>query len=133
MSLMRSFATTLLAVGICVACASSHESTRPLRVTDSYLGLDCGDAFPCPHLGIAIWLAAPAFRVAITLHGRRVTLATHRKYEYRRYWQGFVRDAAAERLAGNMSRTVRLGVDASRRDGTVRRATLTSPVNPGWG
>lgn len=100
-------------------------------MADSYLGLDCGDSFPCAHLGIAVWLAAPEQRVTVTLHGRRVRLTTHD----RRFWEGFVRDKVAERLGavGDMSRTLRLTVEAVSRDGTVRRTRLTSPVSPGWG
>jgi hypothetical protein len=125
--------TVLLATGICASCGASHEVTSPLRVGSSYLGLDCGDAFPCPKLGIAVWLHAPEVSVTVTLHGRRVALTTRRRYKYRRYWQGFVRDMVAERLAGNMNREVRLTVVATGSDGTIRRATLTSPVSPGWG
>ncbi|HJQ83864.1 MAG TPA: hypothetical protein VKA21_07310 [Candidatus Binatia bacterium] len=132
---MRRAATALLVAGICAACGSAHPAPRPLHVTDSYLGIDCGDAFPCPHLGIAIWLKAPASRVTVTIHGRRVRLVTHRRYEYGRAWTGFVRDRVAERLAiaDDMSRTVRLTVDAVAPDGTTRRATIESPVSPGWG
>jgi hypothetical protein len=128
-------ATVLLVAGICAACGSSRAAPRPLHVADSYLGLDCGDAFPCPHLGIAVWLKAPASRVTVTLHGRRVRLLTHRRPEHGRAWIGFVRDRIAERLAiaDDMSRTVQLTVDAVGRDGTVRRARLKSPVSPGWG
>ena len=39
----------------------------------------------------------------------------------------------AERIAGDMKRLVRLTVEATSPDGTIRRATLTSPVSPGWG
>jgi hypothetical protein len=129
---MRHVWTALLAAGICAACGSSHP-VPPLHVARISLGLDCGDAFPCPHLGIAVWLKAPASRVTITLHGRRVALVTHRSYEYRRAWLGFVRDPTAERLARDMNRKVRLIVEATGADGTVRRATLMSPVSPGWG
>ena len=126
--------TALLAVGVCTACGSSHAVPRPLHVRNSYLGLDCGDgAFPCPHLGIAVWLKAPASRVTVTIRGRRVALTTH--YEHRRDWIGFVRDPMAERLgkADDMRRTIRLTVEATGPDGIVRRATLRSPVSPGWG
>jgi hypothetical protein len=124
--------TTLLIAGLCAACGSSHSAPR-LYVADAHLGLDCGDAFPCPHLGIAVWLKAPASRVTVTLHGRRVALVTHRRYEYRRAWLGFVRDPVAERLAADMNQKVRLTVEATGRDGTLRRAMLTSPVSSGWG
>ena len=129
---MSRAAAVLLAAAICAACGSSHPAP-PLRVADTYLGLKCADAFPCPQLGIAVWLKAPARRVTITLHGRRVRLVTHRSYRYRRYWQGFVRDTIAEHIAGDMNRTVRLILEATTRDGTLRRATLMSPVGPGWG
>src|SRR5438552_7523345 len=90
---------------------------------------------PLPHLGIAVWLKAPASRVTVTLHGRRVTLATHRRYEYGRAWTGFVRDRVAERLAvaDDMSRTVQLTVDAVGPNGIVRRATVRSPGQPRLG
>src|SRR5207248_6461995 len=106
-----------------------------LHVANSYLGLDCGNAFPCPHLGIAVWLRAPASRGTVALHGRRVTLVTRRRCEYGRAWTGFVRDRVAERLAvaDDMSRTVQLTVDAVGPSGIVRRATVRSPVSPGWG
>jgi hypothetical protein len=130
---LRPVGTALLALGICASCGSSHATPTPLRVGKSYLGLDCGDAFPCPKLGIALWLRAPERSVTVTLHGRWVALTTHRRYKYRRYWQGFVRDMVAERLAGDMNREVRLTVVATGSDGTIRRATLTSPVSPGWG
>ena len=76
--------------------------------------------------------------MTVTLHGRRVTLVTHRRYEYGRAWTGFVRDRVAERLAvaDDMSRTVQLtvdAVDAVGPNGIVRRATVRSPVSPGWG
>jgi hypothetical protein len=128
---MRRIGTALLAVVVCAACGSSHTITKPLHVRNSYLGLDCGDAFPCPHLGIAVWLKAPASRVTITIHGRHVALVTH--YDHRRDWIGFVRDPVAERQAGDMNRKVRLTVEATGLDGAVRRATLASPVSPGWG
>lgn len=51
----------------------------------------------------------------------------------RRYWQGFVRDARAERIAGDLNRTIPLTVTATGLDGVARRATLRSPVSPGWG
>jgi hypothetical protein len=130
---VRRAGTVLLVAGICAACGSSGAVPRPLPIEDTYLGLDCGSAFPCPHLGIAVWLNAPELRVTVTLYGRRVRLATHRRYKYRRYWQGFVRDAMAEHIAGNGNRTVRLTVEAIGRHGTVRRATLTRPISPGWG
>jgi len=135
MSGVRRAGTVLLVAGICAACGSSHPAPPPLHVANSYLGLDCGNAFPCPHLGIAVWLKAPASRVTVTLHGRRVTLVTHRRYEYGRAWTGFVRDRVAERLAvaDDMSRTVQLTVDAVGPSGIVRRATVRSPVSPGWG
>lgn len=129
---MRRAGTALLVAGICAACGSSRPAP-PLHVADTYLGLKCSDTFPCPQLGIAVWLKAPARRVTVTLHGRRAALATHRRYEYHRAWLGFVRDPAAERLAGDMNRTVRLIVQATGRDGTVRSARLMSPVGPGWG
>jgi hypothetical protein len=125
--------TALLAAGIGASCGASHATTSPLRIGNSYLGLHCGNAFPCPELGIALWLRAPEQRVTVTLHGRRVTLTTHHRYKYRRYWQGFVRDTVAERIAGNLNRLVRLTIEATGRDGTIRRATLRSPVSPGWG
>jgi hypothetical protein len=125
--------TVLLAAGTCASCGATHAVRSPLRVRNSYLGLDCGDAFPCPKLGIAVWLHAPEVSVTVTLHGRRVALTTHRGYKYRRYWQGFARDTVAERIAGDMKRLVRLTVEATGRDGTVQRATLKSPVSPGWG
>ena len=73
--------------------------------------------------------------MTVTLHGRRVTLVTHRRYEHGRAWTGFVRDRVAERLAvaDDMSRTVQLTVDAVGPSGIVRRATVRSPVSPGWG
>jgi hypothetical protein len=73
--------------------------------------------------------------VRVTLHGRRVVLATHRRYEYRRFWVGFVRDPIAEHLAlvDDMRREVRLTLEATGHDGTIRRATVMSPVSPGWG
>jgi hypothetical protein len=125
--------TVLLVAGICTACGSSHAAPRPLHVEDAYLGLSCRKTFPCPHLGIAVWLPTSQRRVTVTLHGRRVTLVTHRKYKFSRYWQGFVRDTVAEHIAGNSNRAVRLMVEAIGRDGVVRRARLTSPVSPGWG
>ena len=130
---MRWTGAALVVAGICAACGASHPAPRPLHVADSYLGLDCGNSFPCPHLGIAVWLKEPESRVTVTIHGRRVALATHRRYEYRRYWQGFVLDSAAERVAGDMSRTVNLTIEATGRDGRILRATLRSPVSPGWG
>jgi hypothetical protein len=132
---IRVAVTALLAAGICASCGSSHANTNPLRVGNSYLGLDCGNAFPCPKLGIAVWLRGPEQRVTVELHGRRVTLMTPHGYKYRLYWQGFVRDPFAERIAiaDDMKRNVRLTVEATGRDGTLRRATLTSPVSPGWG
>ena len=130
---LRVTVTVLLAAGICASCGASHAVTSPLRVGNSYLGLDCGAAFPCPKLGIAVWLHASEVSVTVTLHGRRVALTTYRGYKYRRYWQGFVRDRVAERIAGDMKRLVRLTVEATGRDGTIRRATLKSPVSPGWG
>lgn len=123
------------AVGATVALTASTPSqaiTSPLRVDNSYLGLDCGSAFPCPKLGIALWLHAPAVSVTVMLHGRSVALTSPRG-DHRLYWQGFVRDTAAERIAGDMKRLVRLAVEATGRDGTIRRATLRSPVSPGWG
>jgi hypothetical protein len=129
---MRRVGTALLVASLCAACGSSHPAP-PLHVADVHLGLDCGDAFPCPHLGIAVWLDAPASSVTVRLHGHRVALVTHRRYEYRRAWLGFVRDPAAERLAADLKRNVRLTVEATGRDGTLRRAMLTSPVSPGWG
>jgi hypothetical protein len=125
----------LFAALAAAACGSPHAAPQRLHVADSYLGLDCGASFPCPHLGIAVWLAAPQRQVTVTLHGRRVTLATRRRYEYRRFWEGFVRDRVAERLgvAADISRTVRLTVEAVDSHGTVRRATFASPVSPGWG
>jgi uncharacterized membrane protein len=110
----------------------SNAITSPLRVGNSYLGLDCGNAFPCPKLGIALWLHAPEVSVTVMLHGRSVTLTSPRG-DHRRFWQGFVRDPAAERIAGDMKHLVRLTVEATGSDGTIRRATLTSPVSPGWG
>ena len=130
---MRSTGTILLVAAVCAACGSSHAAPRPLRVARSYLGLDCGNAFPCAHLGIAVWLAAPADSVAVTIHGRRVALTTHRRYEYGRAWLGFVRDPLAEPLAGDMSREVRLTVEATGPGGIVRRTRLLSPIGPGWG
>jgi hypothetical protein len=130
---VRRIRAVLLVPVACAACGSSHSIPRPLHVANSYLGLDCGDAFPCPHLGIAVWLKAPASRVTVTIHGRRVALTTH--YDHRRDWIGFVHDPVAERLgkADDMRRTIRLTVDATGPDGIVRRATLRSPVSPGWG
>ena len=130
---MRRFVTVVLAAALCAACGASHPAPRPLHVASAYLGLDCGDAFPCPHLGIALWLKTPARNVTVTIHGRRATLVTHRRYEYGRAWLGFVRDPVAERLSDDMTRKARLTVDATGRDGTVRRATLRRPVSPGWG
>jgi hypothetical protein len=129
---IRVAVTALLAAGICASCGSSHAITSPLRVRNSYLGLNCGNAFPCPKLGIALWLHAPEVRVTVTLHGRSVALTSPRG-DHHLYWQGFVRDTAAERIAGDMKRLVRLTVEATGRDGTIRRARLTSPVSPGWG
>jgi hypothetical protein len=130
---MRRAGIALLVAGVCVACGSSHSAPRPLHVANSYLGLDCGNAFPCAHLGIAVWLKAPQRRVTVTIHGRHVALTTH--YDHHRDWIGFVRDPIAERLAvaDDMRRTVQLTVEAAGADGTVRRATLRSPVSPGWG
>jgi hypothetical protein len=128
---IRVAVTALLAVGVAASCGSSQPAPRPLHVRNSYLGLDCGNAFPCAHLGIAIWLNEPESRVTVTIHGRHVALTTH--YDHRRDWIGFVRDTVAKRIAGDMKRLVRLTVEATGRDGTVRRATLTSPVSPGWG
>jgi hypothetical protein len=133
MSRMSRTGTALLVAGLCAACGSSHPTPGPLHVAASYLGLDCGDAFPCPHLGIAVWLRTPASRVTVAVQGHRVALVTHRSYEYGRAWLGFVRDPAAERLSDDMARKVRLTVEATGRDGTVRRATLRRPVSPGWG
>src|SRR5438105_3969373 len=129
---MRRVGTALLVVWLCAACGSSHPA-RPLHVARISLGLDCGDAFPCAHLGIAVWLKAPESRVTVTLHGRHVALVTHRRYEYGRAWIGFVRDPVAERLSDDMRRKVQLTVKATGADGTIRRATLRSPVSPGWG
>lgn len=128
---MRRAGTALLVTAVCAACGSSHPAPRPLHVANSYLGLDCGNAFPCPHLGIAVWLKEPESRVTVTIHGRRVALATHD----RRAWIGFVRDPIAERLAkmDDMRRTVPLKVEATDPDGTIRRTMLRSPVSPGWG
>ena len=125
--------TVLLAASICASCGASHAITNPLRVGNTYLGLDCGNTFPCPRLGIALWLRGPEQRVTVTLHGRRVRLSTRHRYMYRRYWEGFVRDTVAERTAGNTDRQVRLTVEATGRDGTIRRATFKSLVSPGWG
>jgi hypothetical protein len=130
---MRRTGIALLVAGICAACGSSHRAPPPLHVADAYVGLSCGDAFPCPHLGIAVWLKAPQSHVTVVLHGRRVTLVTNRRYEYRRYWQGFVRDRIAERMAGNGSRAVHLTVEATSSAGAIRHATLLSEVSPGWG
>jgi hypothetical protein len=129
---MRRAGTALLVAGICVACGSSHPAPR-LHGANAYLGLDCGDAFPCPHLGIAVRLKTPQRRVTVTIQGRRVALVSHRRYDHGRVWLGFVHDPAAVRLSDDMTRKVRLGVEATGRDGTVRRATLLSPVSPGWG
>ena len=71
--------------------------------------------------------------MTVTLHGRRVTSTTRHRYKYRRYWEGFVRDTVAERIAGDTDRQVRLTVEATGRDGTIRRATFKSLVRPGWG
>ena len=128
---MRRPVTALLAVSICGGCGSSHAAPRPLHVRNSYLGLHCRNAFPCAQLGIAVWLKEPESRVTITIHGRHVALATH--YDHRRDWIGFVRDPVAERRAGDMNRKVRLTVEATGPDGTIRSATLESPVSPGWG
>jgi len=130
---MRRIAAALAVAVACAACGSSHATPRSLHVRNSYLGLDCGNAFPCARLGVAVWLMEPASRVTVTIHDRRVVLATH--YDRRRDWIGFVRDRVAERLAvaDDMSRTVQLTVDAVGPDGTVRRATVKSPVSPGWG
>ena len=130
---IRVAVAVVLVAGICASCGGSQATTTPLRVGNSYLGLDCGNAFPCPKLGIAVWLRGPEHRVTVTLHGRRVTLTTHHRYKYRRYWQGFVRDTVAERIAGNANRQVRLTVEATGRDGIIRRTTFMSPVSPGWG
>jgi hypothetical protein len=130
---VRRAGTVLLVAGICAACGSSRAAPRPLHIEDAYLGLDCRSAFPCPHLGIAVWLTAPELRVTVTLHGRRVKLATHRRYRYRRYWRGFVRDTMAEHIAGDGNLAVQLTVEAIERHGTVRRATLTRQISPGWG
>jgi hypothetical protein len=130
---VRRTGTLLLVAAVCAACGSSRAAPRPLHVEDAYLGLKCGKAYPCPHLGIAVWLTAPQRRVTITLHGHRVRLATHRRYEYRRYWQGFVRDPTAEHIAGDGNRTVRLEVESIGRDGNLRHARLLSAVSPGWG
>jgi hypothetical protein len=119
--------------GVCAACGSSHAAPRPLHVEDAYLGLNCGAAYPCPRLGIAVWLTAPQRRVTITIHGHRVRLATRRRYKYRLYWQGFVRDTMAEHIAGDGNRTVRLEVESIAPDGKVRHARLMSAVSPGWG
>jgi hypothetical protein len=128
---MRRTATAMLAVGICAACGSSQPTPRPLHVRNSYLGLDCGNSFPCAHLGIAIWLREPESRVTVTIHGRHVALSAH--YDHRRDWIGFVRDPIAERPSNDMRREVRLTVEAIGSDGTIRRAALKSPVSPGWG
>jgi hypothetical protein len=128
---VRRPATALLAVGICAGCGSSHAAPLPLQVRNAYLGLHCRSASPCARLGIAVWLKQPESRVTITIHGRRVVLATH--YGRRRDWIGFVHDPVAERLAGEMNRNVRLTVEATGRDGTIHRATVRSPVSPGWG
>jgi hypothetical protein len=129
---MRRVGTALLVAGICAACGSSRPAP-PLHIANAYLGLDCGDAFPCPHLGIALWLKTPARNVTVTIHGRRVALSTH--YDHRRDWIGFVRDPMAERLGktDDMRRTIGLTVEATGPDGIVRRATLRRPVSPGWG
>jgi hypothetical protein len=131
MSCVRRTGIALLVAGTCAACGSSQPAPRPLHVRNSYLGLDCGNAFPCAHLGIAVWLNEPESRVTVTIHGRHVALTTH--YDHRRDWIGFVRDAVAERLSDDMRREVRLTVEAIGPDGTARRATLKSPVSPGWG
>lgn len=131
MTHMRRVAAGLLVAVVCAACGSSHGVPRALHMRNSYLGLDCGNAFPCARLGVAVWLEEPASRVTVTVNGRRVALATH--YGHRRDWIGFVRDPVAERLSDDMTRKVRLRVEAIGLDGTVRRATMRSPVSPGWG
>jgi hypothetical protein len=130
---VRRSGTLLLVAGTALPVAPPHAAPRPLHVEDVYLGLSCGKAFPCPHLGVAVWLPTSQRRVTVTLHGRRLTLVTHRKYKFRRYWQGFVRDTMAEHIAGTGDRAVRLTIEAIGRDGVVRRARLMSPVSPGWG
>jgi hypothetical protein len=97
------------------------------------LGLNCPHAYPCAHLGIALWLSGPARRVTVELHGHRVSLVTRHRYEYRRYWQGFVRDTRAAQMAGDLDRRLRLTVAATGADGALQRTELTSPVSPGWG
>ena len=56
-------------------------------------------------------------------------MATLRRYKYRRYWQGFVRDTVAERLASDMNHKVRLTIDATGKDRRILRATLLRPVS----
>jgi hypothetical protein len=102
--------TALLVIVICTSCGGSSAAARPPHVQRTYLGLECPHRFPCAHLGIALWLKEPARRVTVELDGRRISLATRSAYEYRRYWQGFVEDTRAERIAGDMNRFVRLKV-----------------------
>ena len=128
---MRRTGIALLVAGVCSACGSSHPAPGPLRVRNSYLGLRCGNSFPCARLGIAVWLKEPASRVTVTLHGHHVALDTH--YDRRRDWIGFVRDPVSEHLSDDMRRKVQLTVEAVGRDGSIRRTTLRSPVSPGWG
>jgi hypothetical protein len=121
-------APLILTVLVAAACGGAKTSP-PLRVTNSYLGLDCGDSFPCAHLGIAVWLAKPAEGVSATVHGHVVIL----RRTSRLVWEGFVRDRRAERIAGEMERHVFVRIEARAPDGSVRRRTISAPISPGWG
>ena len=119
-------------MGICAACGASHVANRRPIVLGTYLGLACRH-YPCSRLGIGVWLSAPAARVAVEVDGRHVSLTTSRSDRYRRYWQGFVQDPHAQRLAGRMNRPLRVTIAATRSDGTRKHAHASTPITPGWG
>jgi enoyl-CoA hydratase/carnithine racemase len=132
---VRRVVCALAVIGL-TGCGGSHHAPR-LR-GNLYLGLACDrvTAQRCNRVGLAVWVVHPASGVTALVDGVSKRLRTHSggtgPYGHQRFWQGFFRDARAQRLADN-SKSIPVRVRVTAPDGSTSAETRTVHVSKGYG
>jgi hypothetical protein len=128
-------------VAVCASVLTSatvgaaQRLSAPRLARSPYLGVACPKpANSCGRIGVAVWLAAPATSIDVTLLGRKVHLSTSHSgtgaYGYRRHWTGFIHLPPAQVRPGTSDVRVRISVVGG---GTTVNFTRFAYLSAGWG
>jgi hypothetical protein len=130
-------ALAVLLIVAAVGGGARRVSAQPLILGQQpFLGLACEDQrYPCPRVGLGVWLPRPARSVAGLVDGhslRLLPILSGGRSRRPIFWQTFFVDTRAESVAGDMTRSVDLELFVVFGDGARFIARTASPISSGY-